>query len=251
MKIYVITHKVYSNIKSSYPYQPLLVGTSLGNSGLDSYLKDNEGENISKKNKNYCELTGMYWIWKNQLTSHNIVGITHYRRYFVKNRKFFRKSSLLTENDIKEALSYSDIILPEKSERQYNGQTAEKFFSINHDWKVWNFTQKIIKEKYPDYLEDFKWFSTQTSGFCFNMMICDSNLYNLYCCWLFPILFELESLIDFSNYDDYNKRMIGFVSERLINIWVHHNNLRVKTYPIYFEKKHNIKNKFSKLLFKG
>ena len=34
------------------------------------------------------------------------------------------------------------------------------------------------------------------------------------------ILFEVENRTDISNYDSYNKRLYGFLSERLINIWV-------------------------------
>lgn len=29
------------------------------------YIGDNTGDNISLRNPNYCELTGLYWAWKN------------------------------------------------------------------------------------------------------------------------------------------------------------------------------------------
>ena len=40
---------------------------------------DDEGDNISQKNKTYCELTAQYWAWKNEDADY--YGFFHYRRY--------------------------------------------------------------------------------------------------------------------------------------------------------------------------
>ena len=60
-------------------YKPLLVGKIDNDSGIE--LNDSAGDSISEKNKFYCELTGHYWIWKNDKIS-DIVGLCHYRRFF-------------------------------------------------------------------------------------------------------------------------------------------------------------------------
>ena len=67
MKIYVIAHKKYEQPFKNEPqiYKTLTVGASNGNISNNNALKDNVGENISEKNKNFCELTGLYWIFKN------------------------------------------------------------------------------------------------------------------------------------------------------------------------------------------
>ena len=61
-------------------YLPVQVGAekkeSLG------YARDNEGENISKKNPNYCELTGLYWAWKNLDAEY--LGLAHSQTLYSK-----------------------------------------------------------------------------------------------------------------------------------------------------------------------
>ena len=49
-----------------------------------------------------------------------------------------------------------------------------------------------------------------------------------YCEWLFHILLKLECQIDISNYDVYQKRVFGFLAERLFNVWLVKNQLKVK-----------------------
>ena len=84
------------------------------------------------------------------------------------------------------------------------------------------------------YLPAFDWYEQQTNSYVCNMLIMNKDLYDSYCEWLFGILFKLDNMIDYSKYDNYNSRMIGFVSERLQNVWIKKHNLRVKEYPIYF-----------------
>ena len=80
-KILVCCHKddIYVNQE---PYLPLQVGKALSDLDL-GLLGDNTGDNISVKNKSYCELTGLYWAWKN-LKGIDVIGLCHYRRYFDK-----------------------------------------------------------------------------------------------------------------------------------------------------------------------
>ena len=66
-------------------YIPLHVGAEgkkdkQGNPLDLGYQKDNTGENISELNASYCELTGLYWAWKN--LDADFIGLSHYRRHF-------------------------------------------------------------------------------------------------------------------------------------------------------------------------
>ena len=80
IQVYVISHSAedIKNIKSNEIYTPLFVGRN-GQDNL-GFVSDDTGENISSKNSSYCELTGLYWMWKNSPA--DIIGLVHYRRYF-------------------------------------------------------------------------------------------------------------------------------------------------------------------------
>lgn len=221
--IYVITHKKYEEIKED-GYISIQVGAE--NNEKLGYLQDNIGENISSKNPNYCELTGMYWIWKNDNVS-DVVGITHYRRYFTKQLIFRNKKKILNQKQINKILAEGyDIILPKKEiykQSVYEQYCQNSGFSTDLD-KV----EEIIKKQCPEYLASYKKIMRTNRLSQFNMMICSKQLYNEYCKWLFNILFELEKEVDVSNYNDYQKRIYGFISERLLNVWVNNNNLKIK-----------------------
>ena len=88
IKIIVATHKKYQ-MPTEEIYIPIHVGAE-GKEKLE-YVPDNTGENISVKNPYYCELTGLYWAWKNLDAEY--IGLVHYRRYFT--QKFIYNKSLL------------------------------------------------------------------------------------------------------------------------------------------------------------
>lgn len=81
LKIIVCAHKADEHIKKDAPYFPLQVGKEL-HTELDlGFACDNTGDNISAKNPSYCELTALYWGWKN-IHDVEYLGLNHYRRYF-------------------------------------------------------------------------------------------------------------------------------------------------------------------------
>ena len=113
MSVYVITHKKFNMIPQEN-YKVLLVGAYRGHVYGDCF--DDAGDNISEKNANYCELTGVYWLWKN-LQKDDYVGIVHYRRLFSRS---FSKSKKLSDKDIRKLLGKYDIILPFKHKMEPN-----------------------------------------------------------------------------------------------------------------------------------
>ena len=65
--IVVATHKPYR-----MPPDPCYLPLHVGKAGKEEmgFAGDDTGENISRKNPYYCELTGLYWLWKNVHTDY-------------------------------------------------------------------------------------------------------------------------------------------------------------------------------------
>ena len=50
------------------------------------WLNEKRGKNISKVNKFYGELTGIYWVWKNianNMDNNDKIGNCHYRKFWL------------------------------------------------------------------------------------------------------------------------------------------------------------------------
>lgn len=215
MSIYIITHKKFDmpNIEG---YKSLLVGAYKGHIFGDLY--DDIGNNISTKNANFCELTGLYWIWKN--TSDEYAGLVHYRRYFSKS---FNKK-IISEKDLLFKLDQYDVIVPE---RVYLKQSLSEQFMNSFTETELHLIEDGIKKCFPEYLPTYRNVMHGHMIYFCNMLVCKKELLDEYCDWLFTILFEIEKNVDMSNYNPYQKRLFGFISERLLTLWIVHNNLKV------------------------
>lgn len=214
-EMWVITHKKYPGVTDDM-YKTLHVGRALSEDL--GYQGDDTGDNISAKNKNYCELTGLYWLWKNH--DCDIIGICHYRRFFIENER------LLTKEYIEKTLENYDIII--MANGAVNCSTVKEHYADRHIGEDLEVCRQIIAEKYPEYSEAFECMqNSKLINFC-NMLITRKDIFDKYCAWLFDILFEAEKRIDISGRDDYQKRVFGFLSERLIKVWLLKNQYRVK-----------------------
>lgn len=225
ISIYVVTHK---DIKFSKRkgYKIIHVGAAIDDKEILNAINDNTGENISTKNKNFCELTALYWIWKNDIDS-KIVGITHYRRFFYKNVICYKKDKIISDSRVKKILKRYDMIIPIPI--ILNGDTVKEHYNKYHKIKDLELCKEIISKKFPEYIESFNAIMNKKLLYSCNMLICRKELYNKYMEWLFEILFEIEKNIDISQYDEYNKRVYGFLAERLFNVWLEKNkDLKLK-----------------------
>lgn len=216
--IYIITHKPFE-VRYPNNYIPLQVGKKFTKNELP-YLSDDTLDNISDKNKNFCELTGVYWIWKNAEMP-KYIGITHYRRFFVKN------GNLLTDKDISKFMEKYDVILPKQF---YFSDTVWNNYFKNGEGKEKDLIalKSIINSNYKEYSDAFnKVMYSNSASYC-NMFIMKKDDFYQYCQWLFGILFELEKKTDISEYTASEARIYGYLSELLLNVWIEKEKLNVK-----------------------
>ena len=241
IKIIIATHKKYF-MPSDDMYLPLHVGKS-GKEEL-GYQGDDTGDNISLKNPNFCELTGLYWAWKN--LPNDYLGLIHYRRFFsVKSRAERKKNPLetlyLTHEEASQLLSQYDVIVPSK--RNYYIETLYSHYANTLHAEHLDVTREIIVEKCGEFLGSFDKVMKQRSGYMFNMFIMSKELTNSYCSWLFPILFELEKRLPADKYSAFHARFYGRVSELLFNVWLMQYNkktpIKIKELPFVYGEKVN------------
>ncbi|WP_289219784.1 DUF4422 domain-containing protein [Ileibacterium valens] len=230
IKIIVAAHKKYP-ISAESIYLPVQVGAfqreSIG------YQRDDEGENISHKNPNYCELTGLYWAWKNLPSDY--LGLVHYRRYFGGSQKGKGMEKVLSDQEAAEILNTTDCILPKK--QWYLIETIYSHYDHTHYAQDIQKTRKIIAEYYPEYLNAFDRHMEKRSSHMFNMFIMRRDLADQYCKFLFGILGKLESELDMEAYDPFQARVLGRIGEILLDVWIDTNQINYKEMPmIYLEK---------------
>lgn len=178
-----------------------------------------EGDNIDFLNPWYCELTGLYYLWKH--CDDDIVGLEHYRRYFVNKR-----NQILNENEIKDVLKENDILCI-KAEYSYK-KPPKTWLIRNNKWfdmqKFLTFIKVYVGEDYYNTCCKHLNGDWHALG---NMFICRKELINEYCEFIFDLTtkyIEAENL--------YNrklpKRIIGYFTEFLFGAWLKYHNKNIK-----------------------
>lgn len=222
IKIIVAAHKSCEVPKDSV-YLPLFVGAKgkqniIGTRGgaNETFARDDSGENISEKNPTFCELTGIYWAWKN--LDAEVIGLVHYRRLFGRGNYNNPMDLAMTGAEYNSQLEKAAILIPKK--RQYYIESLWSHYSNTHSEEHLKLTKAILKEQHPEQIEIFEKVLDRTSGAMFNMFVMGKALLNEYCEWLFPILFELEKQVDTDELSSFNARLFGRISELLFNVWL-------------------------------
>ena len=223
--IYIVTHKPES-LPQLEGYRGIQVGAAP--EAFPGCLRDNTGDNIAQRNASFCELTAMYWIWKN--TRDDYKGLVHYRRFFGRRRFSSSPRDILGYDELRGRLERCDIVAARPV--YYHVDAREQLLADCCDARTFDRLEAIAAGLYPDYMDDFRRFFSGNRACQYNMLFCRGALFDEYCAWLFPMLFSLEGQVDLSGLDDYRRRLFGFLSERLQNVWMAHNRLRVDCAPV-------------------
>lgn len=215
IKILVAAHKNYVMPQDQNLYLPIFVGKDLHPDVNHTFQGDNTGDNISVKNAHYNELTAIYWAWRN--LDADAIGLVHYRRYLSLHKQK-DLTSVLDQAQTESLLQDHDIILPKK--RNYYIESNYSHYVHAHHAEPLDLTRKIIEQDYSMYLNAFDEVMQRKSAHMFNMFIMKQQPFDEYCQWLFDILAKVEQNLDISDYNQYEARVYGFISERLLDVWL-------------------------------
>ena len=223
--IFVMAHKPYIP-PADAAYHTMFVGAVGKEDIMPGCFRDDRGDDhISDLNPYFSELTGLYWLWKNYPGQENI-GICHYRRFFVNTDK-----RIMTGSEFDEILNSYDIIVPKYSPTD---KTNRENYAEAHFVKDMDMTGYALKKLYPEYATAFDEM-TQAHGTYFgNLFVTTRELFDDYCEYLFGILTEVSANIDISGYNDYEKRVYGFLSEFLLMPFIKARELRVFETPVAY-----------------
>lgn len=215
LAVFVATH-----VKFNPPNNPIYVPLHVGRSGKPDlgYLGDDTGENISDLNFLYGELTGLFWIWQN-VHDLDYVGLCHYRRYFINS-----DMHAMEKREYLALLEQCDAIVPKHAECE---GSYYQHFGMSHNCRDLDAVERALKRLYPSYAEAWDTAMSGTIYYWGNLVVTRLDILKAYAEWLFNIFVETSEEIDVSGYDDYHRRVYGFLSEQMFYVFAMANNLRL------------------------
>lgn len=207
LHIYVVHSQYDKELGENIADKPYEISIQVGANLTDKIMfpvRDNMGENISDKNKEYCELTGLYWAWKNDKSDY--IGLSHYRRKFTLSD---REINAIYAGDV-------DIVV---TVPLLNLDTVKGQYIKDHSESDWYIMTEAINELYPEYTNAVEQVGNGNFYFAYNMFIAKNVVLNDYCEWLFNILNYCEEKIGPKD-DVYQNRFAGFLAERLLTVYI-------------------------------
>lgn len=249
-QLFVIGHSKFYNEENTL-YTNIQAGSDYTNEKLCE-LRDNTFDNRSYLNPCYGELSAIYWIWKNVSCDTRIkyIGQCHYRRLFT-----------FDENeDFDKIFNNFDIITRKPYEFLEDGLTLYKQYQHYHDKEDLDHVIEIVKRLFPEYTEDCERMCELKYLYGCNTFIMKREDYQRFCGFLFTILDALMGLhytntvdgienICREKYDNghyhlfhgenekedcvfYQRRVFGFLSERILTLFIIHNFTKIKEIEI-------------------
>ncbi len=222
LQIYVCTHVPF-HVPEDPIYHPLHVGRALKDDL--GYPGDDTGDNISAQNPYYSELTGLYWAWKN-VRNTEYIGLCHYRRYFLT-----KEGRIMSKADFMPILAEYDVIL---SQPVTYPECYRDAYAKAHNLADLMAVQDAAAALFPDCAPFFQAVLDGHSVYSGNLFVTTKTLFDEYAEWLFAVFRAAAEHIDVSAYDDYHKRVYGFLSEQLLYVWIRWRGLSCYEAPIGF-----------------
>jgi hypothetical protein len=210
---------------------PIHVGRAIAAAPLPDMIGDDTGDALSERNPAYCELTALYWAWKNAAPEKTHIGLMHYRRLLDLTGRAAtgpveaRPARLdiapwLAEVETWLAQGEVDLVLPRL---HVMGRSVADNYARAHQSQDFDAARAVIAADHPAYLAAFDAVAGQNGVRLGNMFLMRRDLFERYCAWLFDILFKVEAqALDRALYAPQQRRYLGFLGERLFTVWAAH-----------------------------
>lgn len=222
IRMFKMVHQHDKTLKSKYIDPEYMVSIQVGAVFSDKIvadLCDSIQDNISEKNGDYSELTGLYWIWKNIIKQDGInenkyYGLAHYRRFLNLSEDDLNR---LCENDI-------DVVLPYPMPYEPNIEAHHRRYLSDQEWGG---VIKALEELEPKYANALPNILEQEYLYNYNIIVAKNSVINDYCTWLFRLLFRIEEINNPDGTKEPN-RYIGYAAETLETLYFMYNRDKLK-----------------------
>lgn len=242
-----ITYKDKHKIIETNIIKPIQTGRAIADEVFEDMIGDDTGDNISAKNPKFSEISAQYWAWKNydKIDNPDYIGFMHYRRHFIFNDKKLRPNAIgciefenlddnyfvetsMNDEAIEKFISGNDIIVGNKILlnnikiiRNKKDKTREAYKANSHlQVADYDLMLKTVLKFFPEYKNVIDNMPKLEYNYWYNMFIMKKEIFFEYNNFLFTILFELEKNIDMSFYCNDAIRTLGYLSERLLTIFI-------------------------------
>ena len=129
---------------------------------------------------------------------------------------------ILTKQEAQTLLEDADVIVP--TPRWYLIETNYSQYVHAHHTRDLTVTRQVIAQLHPAFLPAYDRVMARRWGRRFNMFIMRREPFEGYSAWLFSVLFPLEQRLG----PDMPPRTIGFIAERLMDVWLEKNQPRIR-----------------------
>ena len=175
-----------------------------------------DGDSIDAFNPTFCELTGLYYMWKHD--TGDIVGLEHYRRYLSIDGR-----NPVGEADIRRLLEKGDLLC---STVNYGTKSVGSFFMGMRmaDWlfKYFAFLEVTEGKDFANFCHRYIDGNRHILG---NIFIARRELLDKYASYLFKNMLTFQ-MAEMANHRVIRKRVMGYIAEFLFGAYLDYHKLR-------------------------